>query len=70
MAGGGGDILQAWRDASPLSVGTFVEWSGAASTHSGLTEPDGRAGALLVRTATGLERVIAGELQWHLAAGS
>jgi BirA family biotin operon repressor/biotin-[acetyl-CoA-carboxylase] ligase len=66
--GGGSDILQAWRDASPLSVGTFVEWSDAASTHSGLTAGLDESGALLIETASGLERVIAGELRWTLPA--
>ncbi len=65
-AGGGSDILQAWRAASPLSVGTFVEWSDAASTHSGLTAGLDESGALLIETANGLERVIAGELRWTL----
>ena len=65
-AGGGSDILQAWRAASPLSVGTFVEWSDATSTHRGLTAGLDESGALLIETANGLERVIAGELRWTL----
>ena len=65
-AGGGGDILQTWRAASPLSVGTPVEWSDAASTHRGLTAGLDDSGALLVETANGLERVIGGELRWTL----
>ncbi len=64
--GGGGDILQAWRAASPLSIGTPVEWSDATSTHRGLTAGVDESGALLVETANGLERVIAGELRWTL----
>lgn len=57
-----GDILQAWRVASPSAVGTRVEWDGRSGTTAGI---DG-TGALLVRTANGIERVIAGELNWHL----
>ena len=58
-----GDILQAWRAASPSAMGTRVDWEG----HSGLTSGIDDAGALLVKTAAGIERIIAGELHWHLA---
>jgi BirA family biotin operon repressor/biotin-[acetyl-CoA-carboxylase] ligase len=65
-AGGGGDILQTWRAASPLSVGTPVTWRDATSTHHGLTAGLDDSGALLVRSANGLERIVGGELQWTL----
>jgi BirA family transcriptional regulator, biotin operon repressor / biotin---[acetyl-CoA-carboxylase] ligase len=57
-----GDILQAWRAASPNATGTHVEWDGKHGTTAGIDE----AGALLVKTAGGVERVIAGQLRWHL----
>jgi len=57
-----GDILQAWRAASPSAVGTRVEWDGRAGTTAGIDD----SGALLVRTPSGIEHVIAGELNWHL----
>ena len=57
-----GDILQAWRAASPSAIGTRVEWDG----HSGLTSGIDDTGALLVKTSAGIERIIAGELHWHL----
>ena len=57
-----GDILQAWRAASPSATGTRVEWDGRSGTTAGVDD----AGALLVRTALGLDRVIAGELTWYL----
>lgn len=57
-----GDILQAWRAASPSAAGTRVEWDG----HRGVTAGIDDAGALLVQTATGVERIIAGELHWNL----
>jgi BirA family biotin operon repressor/biotin-[acetyl-CoA-carboxylase] ligase len=57
-----GDILQAWRAASPSASGTRVEWDGRSGTTAGI---DGD-GALLIRTTAGIERVIAGELVWHL----
>ena len=56
------DILQAWRAAAPTAVGTRVEWDG----HRGVTAGIDDHGALLVRTETGIERVIAGELHWSL----
>ena len=56
------DILQAWRGASSSAIGTRVEWDGRHGTTAGIDE----SGALLVKTATGIERVIAGELHWHL----
>jgi len=58
-----GDILQAWRAASPSASGTRVEWDGRHGTTAGIDD----SGALLIRTTTGTERVIAGELHWHLA---
>lgn len=57
-----GDTLQAWRAASPSAVGTRVEWDGRSGTTAGIDE----SGALLVRTPSGTERVIAGELNWPL----
>jgi BirA family transcriptional regulator, biotin operon repressor / biotin---[acetyl-CoA-carboxylase] ligase len=57
-----GDILQAWRAASPNAIGTRVDWDGKHGTTAGLDD----RGALLVRTHAGVERIIAGELHWHL----
>jgi BirA family biotin operon repressor/biotin-[acetyl-CoA-carboxylase] ligase len=58
-----GDILQAWRAASPNANGTRVEWDGKQGVTAGIDE----SGALLIRTTEGIERIIAGELHWHLA---
>jgi BirA family biotin operon repressor/biotin-[acetyl-CoA-carboxylase] ligase len=57
-----GDILQRWRAASPSAVGTRVEWDDKHGVTAGIDD----SGALLVKTATGIERVIAGELRWSL----
>ena len=57
-----GDILQAWRDASPNAVGTRVEWDGRHGVTAGIDD----AGALLVKTTDRVERIIAGELRWML----
>jgi len=57
-----GDILQAWRAASPNATGTRVEWDGKHGTTAGIDD----SGALLVKTSAGVERIIAGELRWML----
>jgi BirA family transcriptional regulator, biotin operon repressor / biotin---[acetyl-CoA-carboxylase] ligase len=57
-----GDILQAWRAASPSAVGTGIEWEG----HRGVTAGIDDSGALLVKTSTGVERIIAGDIHWNL----
>lgn len=57
-----GDILQAWRAASPTARGTRVEWDGRHGITAGIDED----GALLVRTPSGVERIIAGQLIWIL----
>lgn len=57
-----GDILQAWRAASPNANGTRVEWDGRHGTTAGIDDH----GALLVTTASGIERIVAGELRWML----
>ena len=57
-----GDILQAWRAASPTAVGTRVERDGRRGVTAGIDH----SGALLITTATGVERIIAGELTWDL----
>ena len=57
-----GDILQAWRLASPSAIGTRVQWEMRHGVTAGIDDD----GALLVKTSSGIERVIAGELQWML----
>ena len=57
-----GDILQAWRAASPSALGTRVEWDGKHGVTTGIDD----TGALLVTTSSGIERIIAGELHWDL----
>ena len=59
-----GDILQAWRAASPSAVGTRVEWDNQGGVTAGIADD----GALLIKTSAGIERVIAGELHWHLGS--
>jgi BirA family biotin operon repressor/biotin-[acetyl-CoA-carboxylase] ligase len=63
-----GDILHAWRAASPSAVDTPVTWSEDAGIKSGVTAGIDDDGALLVRTPAGIERVVGGELHWELTA--
>jgi BirA family biotin operon repressor/biotin-[acetyl-CoA-carboxylase] ligase len=55
-----GDILQAWRAASPNAIGTRVEWDGRSGVTAGIDD----SGALLVKTSERIERIIAGEFRW------
>jgi BirA family biotin operon repressor/biotin-[acetyl-CoA-carboxylase] ligase len=57
-----GDILQSWRAMSPNAEGTRVEWDGKQGVTAGIDD----SGALLVRANGAVERIVAGELRWHL----
>jgi BirA family biotin operon repressor/biotin-[acetyl-CoA-carboxylase] ligase len=58
------DILREWREAAPSAEGSVVEWHAVEETRRGTTAGIDAAGALLVRTERGLERIVAGELTW------
>jgi BirA family biotin operon repressor/biotin-[acetyl-CoA-carboxylase] ligase len=64
VARGHDGILRAWRDAAPSAVGTRVEWTDATETRRGTTAGIDDDGALLIRTADTVERVVAGEVRW------
>ena len=55
-------ILRAWRAVAPCACGARVEV--VDSGKQGVTAGIDASGALLVATADGTERVIAGELKW------
>ena len=57
-------ILRAWRDAAPSAHGMPVEWDATDGIRRGVTAGVDAAGALLIRTAQGVERVVAGEVRW------
>ena len=57
-------VLQAWRQAAPAAHGARVEWEAGTITRRGITAGIDDAGALLIQTADGVERVIAGEIKW------
>jgi BirA family biotin operon repressor/biotin-[acetyl-CoA-carboxylase] ligase len=58
------DILRAWRDAAPSAAGCGVEWQTDDGVRRGTTAGIDAHGALLVKTSSGVERVLAGELTW------
>lgn len=66
LDGDAGGILHAWREAAPSAAGTRVEWDAAAGPRRGTTAGIDDTGALLVKTPTGVERIIAGEVRWNL----
>lgn len=66
LDGDAGGILHAWRAAAPSAAGTRVEWDAADGPRHGTSAGIDDTGALLVKTATGVERIIAGEVRWHL----
>lgn len=63
-AGGEAQMLEAWRARSPGSRGARVSWHEADGERSGVTEGIDPDGALLVRDADGLQRLVAGEVIW------
>jgi BirA family transcriptional regulator, biotin operon repressor / biotin---[acetyl-CoA-carboxylase] ligase len=60
----GHDVLAAWRRRAVDTFGRRVEWDGAGATITGTIEDIDEDGGLLVRTGTGVSRVIAGEIRW------
>jgi BirA family biotin operon repressor/biotin-[acetyl-CoA-carboxylase] ligase len=57
-------ILDAWRRRAPGAAGARVTWTTMAGTLSGVTEGIDDHGALLVRTADRIERIVSGEVTW------
>lgn len=61
-AEGFGPVRAAWREMSD-TLGREVRIRGGAADLTGVAEDVDEAGALLVRTATGLQRVVAGDVE-------
>ena len=59
-----GDILREWRAAAPSASGMLVEWAAHDGVRRGTTMGIDESGALLVRTADGVERIVGGEVRW------
>ncbi len=64
LAGRFDAILDAWRQRAPSSRGARVRWDPGTGTRTGITHGIDGQGALLVRTASGLERIASGEVTW------
>ncbi len=57
-------ILDGWRARAPRATGAKVRFERGTVAASGVTAGIDGEGALLVRTATGLERIVSGEVVW------
>jgi BirA family biotin operon repressor/biotin-[acetyl-CoA-carboxylase] ligase len=63
-AGRSSNLLEAWRRRAAHTFGRRVEWDARGAVASGRVEGIDDTGGLLVRTATGVERIVAGEVRW------
>ena len=57
-------VLDRWLEMAPSASGARVEWDGPSGRVRGVTNGLALDGALLVRTATGVERILSGEVRW------
>ena len=57
-------VLDAWRRRAGSMLGRWVVWEAGGVEREGIAENIDSYGALLVRTASGLERVVSGEVRW------
>jgi len=57
-------ILDAWRRCAPAANGARVTWTTPGGEVSGVTAGIDDDGALLVRSADRVERIVGGELKW------
>jgi len=57
-------ILDGWRARAPGASGAKVTWQEAGRARIGTTAGIDDRGALLVRTDSGMERLVAGEVTW------
>lgn len=58
------DVLRAWRGRAARTFGRRIEWDGSDAVRVGIAEDVDDTGALLVRTDSGVERLISGEIRW------
>jgi BirA family biotin operon repressor/biotin-[acetyl-CoA-carboxylase] ligase len=64
LAGRFDAILDAWRLHAPAASGARVTWTTNAGVLSGITAGIDEDGALLVKTADGIEQIVGGEVTW------
>ena len=63
-AGEQAGVLERWKALAPSATGAAVEWNTSGNSLRGTTHGVDQDGALLIRVAGRLERVISGEVQW------
>lgn len=64
IGGGAERVLARWQELAPRSRGTAVEWQARGGMRRGIAAGIDAGGALLVRTETGIERIVSGEVDW------
>jgi BirA family biotin operon repressor/biotin-[acetyl-CoA-carboxylase] ligase len=57
-------VVSAWRSRAAPTFGRRVEWDTGSTIQEGVAHDIDTDGALLVRTATRVVRVVAGEVRW------
>ena len=63
-ADGRGEVIDAWRRRAAMTFGRAVEWDDGPAVHSGILENIDDEGGLIVKTSTGVARVVSGEIRW------
>jgi BirA family biotin operon repressor/biotin-[acetyl-CoA-carboxylase] ligase len=59
-------LLARWLVLAPSATGSRIEWQGPGGvTLAGVTAGLAPDGALLARTATGIDRILSGEIRWR-----
>jgi BirA family transcriptional regulator, biotin operon repressor / biotin---[acetyl-CoA-carboxylase] ligase len=64
MKAGTAGLVARWLALAPSAQGALIEWDMASGTRQGISAGLASDGALLVRTPTGIERIISGEVRW------
>ena len=57
-------VVAAWRALAASTFARQVEWDAGGEAHRGMAQDVDPEGALLVRTSSGVARIISGEVRW------
>jgi BirA family biotin operon repressor/biotin-[acetyl-CoA-carboxylase] ligase len=57
-------LVERWLALAPSARGAAIEWDGVDGPRRGTSAGLAGDGALLVRTPTGIERILSGEVRW------
>ncbi len=57
-------LFTRWLELAPSATGERIEWDGPDGVRRGISAGLAENGALLARTAEGVERILAGEVRW------